>query len=56
MVENIWEKIAENLDCVKNSNVIRGSTKAAVSSCFGADSLKNTNGRVVRLSFQLYHK
>ena len=37
MVQNIWERIAENLDFVKSSNFIRGSTKAAVGVCHGVN-------------------
>ena len=33
-VENVWEKIAESLDFVENSNFSRGSTEAAVRRLF----------------------
>ena len=46
MVQNIWEKIIENLAFVENSKFIRESTEAAVRGCFGITSQENNCGRV----------
>ena len=47
MAQNVWDKIAENLDFVENSNFIRGSTEVAVRGCPGENSQENTRGRVL---------
>lgn len=44
-----WEKIAGNLDFVKYSNFITGSTEAAVRSCSNINSEKNTTVGVLLL-------
>ena len=41
MVENSWGEIPENLNFVENSKFIRESLQAAVSGCFGANSLES---------------
>ena len=45
----MWEKIAENLDFVENSNLIRGITEALVCSCSRVNSQENTHGKVLLL-------
>ena len=47
MVQNVWEKITENLGYVENSNFIRGSTEAAVRGCSGINSKENTGGGIL---------
>ena len=47
MVQNVWEKIAETLGFVENSNFIKGSTEAAVGGCFGINLKENTSGGVL---------
>ena len=42
MVQNIWEKIAGNLDFVENSNFIRESTETDVHGCSGTNSQEIT--------------
>ena len=37
-VQNVWEKIAENLDFVENSNFATKSAEAAVDGCSGINS------------------
>ena len=46
MVQNVWEKIAEDLCFVENSNFIRGSTEAGIHGWSGINSQKNTRGGV----------
>ena len=48
-VQNVWEKIAENLDFVENSNFIRGNTEAVVRCCSGVNCQKNIHGGVLLL-------
>ena len=52
MVQNVWEKIAENLGFVENSNFFRRSTEAAVHGCSGITSNKNTYGGVFILNLK----
>ena len=40
MVQNVWDKISENLGFVENNNFISESTNAAVSECSGVNSQK----------------
>ena len=49
MVENVCEKIAQNLNFVKSGNFVRGSTEEAVLSCPGVNFWKNTHGEVLLL-------
>lgn len=42
MVQNVWEKIAENLHFVESNNFIRKSTEAAVRQYFGVNSQETT--------------
>ena len=44
MVQNVLEKVAENLDFVENSNLIRESTETAVCRCSGIYSQENIRG------------
>ena len=43
-VQNFWEKIAENLDFVENSDFIRGSKETFVRSCSHVNFQKNAHG------------
>ena len=47
MVQNIWEKIAENLGFVENNNFIRGSTEAAVHGCSDINKPESSRGGVL---------
>ena len=48
MVQNVWAKIAENLDFVENSNfLIRRSTKAGVRGGSRVNSQENTRDGVL---------
>ena len=47
MVQNVWEKIAENLDFIENGNFIGESTEAAVRGCSGINSVEDARGRVL---------
>ena len=61
MVENVCEKIAQNLNFVESGNFIRGSTKEAVPSCPGLNFWKNTIPMVksycckVNLNLHIYY-
>ena len=47
MVQNIWEKIAENLGFVENNNFIRGSTEVAVHRCSDINKQESSCGGVL---------
>ena len=47
MVQNVWEKIAENFDFVENINFIREATETVVRGCFGTNLQENTGSRVL---------
>ena len=47
MVQNVWAKIAENLDFVENSNFILRSTKAADRGYSRINSQENTRDGVL---------
>ena len=44
MDQNVLEKVAENLDFVENSNLIRESTETAIFRCSGIYSQESTRG------------
>ena len=47
MLKDVWVKIAENLDFVKNSNFTGGKTAAPVRGCYGVNLQGNTRDGIL---------
>lgn len=45
-MQNVWEKLPQNLDFAENSKFIRASTEAAFRVCYGENLQKNISGGV----------